>query len=121
VQRRASLFQNMAPEGGAARPARLEHRGYRLVVQTAHRGDVHINWYVTEESREGTERILLADGGAHSSGRGPVKVTVKLTPRGELQLAEKMSLEAQGIFATRGATPLIVTRAFTLEEHPGSH
>jgi hypothetical protein len=99
---RASLFENMAPEGGAARPARLLSGGYHLVVQTARAGYVHINWYVTLQSREGTNRILLAEGGGHANGTAPVKMTVKLTPEGELQVAGSMSVEAQGSFAARG-------------------
>jgi hypothetical protein len=116
---RANLFGHITPRGGVVTPRRLLSRGYPLVVRTARPGDVRINWYVTVQTSEGRNRILIADGGAHSSGRRAVKIAMRLTPEGELELAEQMSVEAQGVFAARGSRPLIVLRDFTIEERAG--
>jgi hypothetical protein len=116
---RADLFGHITPRGGVLTPRRLLSRGYPLIVHTAAPGDVRVNWYITLQLREGTERVLIADGGAHASGSGPVKVVVRLTPRGELELADQMSVEAQGVFASGSQSPLIVLRDFTIKEPAG--
>jgi hypothetical protein len=116
---RANLFGHITPRGGVVTPRRLLSRGYPLVVRTARPGDVRINWYLTSQTSEGTNRVLIADGGARSSADRAVKITMRLTPKGELELAEQMSVEAQGVFAARGSRPLIVLRDFTIEERAG--
>jgi hypothetical protein len=113
---RASLFENMAPQRVARTLARLLSGGYHLVAHTARPGAVRVNWYTTTLTAEGSNRVLLADGGARSNGQRPVQITVRLSREGEQVLAPEMHIQAQGIFAASGAKTLMVTRAFVLKE-----
>ncbi len=120
---KAALAAVLSPRGAQARIAKLLHNaGYTFTFDAPSTGKLVIDWYdVTKRARTADHRkprkVLVALASESIKKAGPVKVKVKLTPRGRslLKHAKRQRLTVQARFTPMGESTTTTSKVITLK------